>query len=276
MDAAAVAQLAQALTRLAEQRPPAPVREFKPPQFNGQEDVEFFLQRFLEVAAANDWSDRAALLHLRGCLVDGATDCGRAESVAGVLANLRARYGLTARESRSRLATLRKGPQTSLQEHAMEVQRLTDLAHPNLPAEYRHTMVVDAFLNTLGNAALQRHLLAVDTPNLEAAVRAGNEFLQVRTGSGREAPVRSVVETEVQVEGTEAGVRSVASLEVLAPLLERLLSHLERLSRGARGPSFRSANSRTTCYGCGKQGHLRANCPQYQAQDQGNGQGPQQ
>ena len=53
-------------------------------------------------------------------------------------------------------------------------------------------------------------------------------------------------------------------------------SRVEFQETGARGPSYRSTNSRTTCYGCGKQGHLRANCPQYQSQDQGNGQGPQQ
>ena len=36
---------------------------FKPPQFNGG-DVELFIQHYTEVAAANQWNDMAALLHL--------------------------------------------------------------------------------------------------------------------------------------------------------------------------------------------------------------------
>ena len=55
----------------------------------------------------------------------------------------------------------------------MEVQRLTDIAHPNLPAEYWTNMVLDTFLNSLGNATLQRHLLVVNTPTLEVAVWDG-------------------------------------------------------------------------------------------------------
>ena len=69
---------------------------------------------------------------------------------------------------------------TTLQEHAAEVEKLVNLAHTDLPAEYRTNMLVDVFSATLGNAYLQRHLLAVHAPTLELAVRAGNEFLQIQ------------------------------------------------------------------------------------------------
>lgn len=40
-------------------------------------------------------------------------------------------------------------------------------------------MPLDSFCNTMENAELQRHLLAVDMPTVEAAVPTGNEFIQM-------------------------------------------------------------------------------------------------
>ena len=67
------------------------------------------------------------------------------------------------------------------------MEKLTNVAYPDLSDYTRQEMAVDTFLGSLGNAYLQRHLLAIPTPTLEAAVRAGNEFLQVQPnmiGSG--------------------------------------------------------------------------------------------
>ena len=45
---------------------------FKPPRFNGEGDVELFIQHFTEVAVANGWNDMATLLYLREALCNGA------------------------------------------------------------------------------------------------------------------------------------------------------------------------------------------------------------
>ena len=58
-----------------------------------------------------------------------------------------------------------------------------EIAYPEVPVEVRRTMAVDTFSSTIGNGYLQRHLLAVETPSLEAAVRAGNEYLQIQPGN---------------------------------------------------------------------------------------------
>ena len=38
---------------------------FKPPSFDGEGDVDMFIQHFQEVADANRWTEIATLLHLR-------------------------------------------------------------------------------------------------------------------------------------------------------------------------------------------------------------------
>ena len=80
------------------------------------------------MARANQWKQPAQLLYLRESLKKGARDCGKAPDVAGVFNSLRARYGLTPREARARLAGSRKG-RTSLEEHATEVERLVGVAY---------------------------------------------------------------------------------------------------------------------------------------------------
>ena len=49
---------------------------FKSPEYNGTGSVEVFIRQFLDVAEANTWDEKAALLHLRMALKDDARDCG--------------------------------------------------------------------------------------------------------------------------------------------------------------------------------------------------------
>ena len=179
---------------------------FRAPEFDGRVDVDLFISQFMEVAEANRWEEDAALLHLRESLKSGARECGRAGTLQGVFTALRARYGLTMKEARAILARIRKEASTTLQEHATQIEKLVNLAYSELPAEYRAGLLVDQFSSTLGNAGLQRHLLAVPTPTLEDAVRAGNEFLQVQPTLQR--PARPSIQTvdEEEEEGQVQGV----------------------------------------------------------------------
>ena len=57
---------------------------------------------------------------------------------------------------------------------------MVGVAYHGMDHEQRREMTVEAFASTLNNPPLQRHLLAVETSTLEAAVRAGGEYLQIR------------------------------------------------------------------------------------------------
>lgn len=273
-------RLTEVLERLAA-RPmlPTPAPQFKAPQYNGQGDVEYFISRFEEISDANGWGDAAALLHLREALKENAEGCGRAPSVMAVYAALRARFGLSPREARSRLSTLRKEYKTSLQEHAAEVERLITIAYGELPVEYQAGMKLETFCSTLGYMPLQRHLLAVHTHTLEDAVRAGNEFLQIKPGGEKNnTSIRQVGEEEEEeapnhTDKVLAGL--VQAMQQLAERVEALQGQSRRITRGDT-----SSNQRL-CWGCGKEGHLRRSCPSQKKSPsdrtaQGNGQGPQE
>ena len=61
-------QLAKLLERLAMvPRPEASRPQFKAPQYNGTNDVEYFIRRFRETEASR-WMDGARLLHLKEAL----------------------------------------------------------------------------------------------------------------------------------------------------------------------------------------------------------------
>ena len=72
------------------------------------------------------------------------------------------------------------GEAQALQEHVTEVERLVGVAYHGMEQEQRREMTAETFASTLNNPPLQRHLLAVETPMLEAAVRVGGEYLQIR------------------------------------------------------------------------------------------------
>ena len=98
---------------------------------------------------------------------------------------MRAWFGLLPREAKSRLSNLRRDFYTFLQEHAAEVERLVNIAYGDLPPDHRAKIRLETFCNTLGYQPLQRPLLAVPTHTLEDALRAGNEYFQIKPENKR-------------------------------------------------------------------------------------------
>lgn len=230
---------------------------FKTPTFDGQADVELFIEHFLEVAEANGWHGQAVLLHLREALSGAARDYGRARTVDEVFEALRARYGLSPRQARSLLGSLRRESRTPLQAHATEVRRLVEVAYRDLPAQIREEMAVETFCGTVGNPYLQRHLLAVATPTVERAVQAGNEFLQVKTHLVQRDAIHAVEEEPMDyVDAVRTGPPPTGPLEALTKLVQQLAEQVTQLQKPTKVP----ARSRG-CYGCGKEGHIRSQCP---------------
>lgn len=254
--------------------------KFKAPTFNGDGDVELFIAQFVEVAEANEWDRPTATLHLRESLKDGARDCGRARGLDDLFETLRARYGLTPREARSRLTGLRRDTKATLQEHAVEVSRLVGIAYRDIPDQQQAMMAVESFCGTLGNAALQRHLLAVNTQTLEEAVRAGNEFLAIKPYS---AAVRTIDEEDKEIVAT---VKEAGPWEAMLKLIQELTKKIDKLQGPTAGPAGsteeqKRASRPPRCWGCGKLGHVKTKCPtnsweHEKTRDQGNAEGPQQ
>ena len=253
-------RLTTALETMAGQNQPNRPKAFKPPQFNGTGDVEYFIGQFVEVAVANEWSDGASLLHLRETLKEGAQDCGRASQVEDVFTALRARYGLTPREARSRLNGLRRESKTTVHEHAAEIERLIEIAYSGLPGATRVEMAVDMFCSTIGNPYLQRHLLAVPTPTIQEAVKASNEYLQIRPGNTTGGAVRPVGDPE------ESRVAPVAptQMETLLQTIQQLTKKVDALQNETKRPNKPKGGQSERpegCWGCKSPDHIRKDCP---------------
>lgn len=85
-------------------------------------------------------------------------------------------------------------------------------------------MILEVFTNSLGNAYLQRHLLAVDPKTRGDAVRTGSEFLQMKPATERgNLPhnIRTVDEEEELVPRVQPVTESEGFK--LAQLLTKLL-----------------------------------------------------
>jgi len=76
------------------------------PTFTGVEDIEQFILEFNETWSITQWPPRVALVKLRGALTEEAKPYGRGPSIDGIFAALRARFGITALDARSRLQRL--------------------------------------------------------------------------------------------------------------------------------------------------------------------------
>ena len=112
-----------------------------PPTFDRTGDVELFIRHFTDVATASGWQDDLTLLQLRNLLQGKAVDCGRAADLP-VTEALRMRFGTSASEAQALLANVRQDNRTSLKEYASHVDRLVNLANPELLEEFRKTMTL--------------------------------------------------------------------------------------------------------------------------------------
>ena len=251
---------------------PAPVQpaNFKPPKFNGVGNVETFIQQFVDIMGANEWTPAASVLHLRGCLEEEARECGSAGDIQGIFAALRARFGLTPREARARLSRLRRDYKTTLQEHSSRVASLAQVAYPDLDPGTRQEMSLEHFVHSLNYVGLQQHLLAIRPDTLEEAVSAGNEYLQVKQPGQagiRQVEIPEGLEGQDEVEGRVEVVATPPSdpMTALMTAIAKLTEGMEAITRSMtrRRPSKEGVK----CYNCGEMGHFKAQCKKTAAKE---------
>ena len=267
-------QLAGALRELRNERPVERPEQFKPPQFDGNGDVELFIEHFNEVATTNRWTERAASLHLREALKGNAQEYGRPGNMEAIFAALRSRYGLSPKEARSKLSTLKKEQRGSLHDHAAEVERLVRKAYQELPEATRNDLMLDTFCSSLGNASLQRHLLAIRPQTLPEAVQYGNEYLGVKTERAQPDSVKiRIVENDEPTEG-QAASASTSLLASLKKSMELLTAKVEQLQARTK-----KNTKDDKCWDCQEVEHTRKECktnPWLKVQAKtGNGDSPQ-
>jgi len=155
--------------------------QLKAPTFTGEEAVEQFIQEFQDVMEVARWPPRVALLKLRMALMDKAKPYDVGPDIDGILASLRARFGISAIDARARLQWVRRDPYTPLQEHATTVMRLAQIAYRDLPQANHERYSYDAFVQSINDLGLHHQFLTRKVTTVEGALAEGEAYLLAST-----------------------------------------------------------------------------------------------
>jgi len=85
---------------------------------------------------------------------------------------------LTAQDAHVQLQELKRDRKTTLREHATMVEPLAQVAYGDLSANGRHSLALDAFLQSINNMGLKKHLLVAEVETMERALWLRNAYFQ--------------------------------------------------------------------------------------------------
>ena len=264
-----------ALTQALKLSNPTPRSEIRPPTFNGEGDLTLFLKQFEDVADANGWTRVQRTLHLRSQLAGDEQGCGHGDDYQEIVDDLHARFGVSRRQARDRLAALKMRASQSIHSQAAEVSRMVKVAFPTLADADQRAMALEYFTRAWESKSIQRHLLAVAPITMKEAVQAMEEYLAV-SGPDQNPRAMPVEQTELPAQPSvlEASLKAMAeAVTQQTLLLKQVLDKVEQ----------KAAKQQKGCFKCGGP-HMQRDCPQNGKQPSttakataaGNGEGPAQ
>ena len=141
--------------------------------------MTLFLKQFEDVADANGWTRVQWALHLRSQLAGDAQGCGHGDSYQEIVEDLHARFGVSRRQGRNRLAVLKMRAIQSIHSQAAEVSRMVNVAFLTFADTDHRVMALEYFTRAWESKSMQRHLLAVAPAIMKEAVQAMEEYMAV-------------------------------------------------------------------------------------------------
>jgi len=254
----------------ATQAPPGDMYRLQPPIFGGDCDVEQFIREFEDVSTIAQWPAPVRLLQLRSCLTGSAKSYAIGEDVGQIYQALRARFGLTARDARTKLQNMRRDRRTSLQDHANAIERLALIVFSRTALEERRELIYEAFFSTFNDSGLQKHYLAAKITTIEEALEMGRSYYQV-DNHHRADFTASQVKEAAKDDTTVAAVADPAptspQITMLLDMVKGLQLEVVRLQQqqtGSQRADIRTRPNRLnqlTCWGCGAIGNVQRQCP---------------
>jgi hypothetical protein len=266
------------------------------PRFNGTEDLELFLKRFMSVARYYNWTEEEILFRLEHSIVDNAQyvmlDMPSVGSVDEFVTILRSRFGIaaSAEQYRVELGRLRRGTM-SLQELHLEVRRLVNKAFPGQWSKSTEIYARDAFLTALDDSEMRRRIImAIPPPETlsaaydlamraitvdDAGMRAGRcDVLSPNYSASRKPGSRARLLAEDE-KSTEKEVQQQATIEELRKQVAELKSAMSTLVESQKQlvasavtgraevsqPKWRTRQPEAVCWNCNQPGHWAKKCP---------------
>ena len=290
---ALIPSLLESVGGLLRSRPMA----MKPGKFDGTGSLESFLVQFEVCAKHNRWTSADKSDHLRCSLEKAATqllwDFGAQPSASyeDLVERLRQRYGTEgqAETFRAQLYYRRQRSEESLSDLLHEIRRLVVLAYPVPANETTQIIARDAFLEAMSDRELSLKVREREPKTIDEAYRSAlrlDAYRRTADTDDRRRPPNRVRGTREDALGAQLQMqmdRFLATqreeqrkwqreLESKFDLQFRQLrqgtpTHSDEPSRNAlperdRPGSTENTRRTTTCFNCGRAGHIARNCRQ--------------
>ena len=239
------------------------------------------------MAQANNWNPQAAHLNIRLCLEKQAQECARGDNVEAIFVNLRARFGLTQRQARDKLSTVRKEPGQKFHSLGVEILKLVRIAYPNMGAAHQEDIAVENVRRCIENRQLLRHLMTIELNTVAEICRASDDYIQAGSNL-RQRPQMNVtsysensdLDNEVEFDCNAVGMHSTqndyqnkpkakvteSTSSEIAKQTKILIKIMEILDRNTKAveklASVQNTRQRKrACYTCGSENHMARECP---------------
>lgn len=230
--------------------------DIEPPTFNGKDKWDTFISLFEKVAEFNDWDNstkcKRLMIALRGSALEfvDTLQLKVTKDYDSLKLSLTQRFGVATNESlyRIKFQGRRRGENETLDKFIQDLQYLAERAYPNERGSIYHKLIVEQFIEGIGNKDCKNYLQL----NLNMCKETDSSLIQevLKYAHNYEA----VMGTSERIRKPNPGLSSANTVQQEEE--NRNKGNHWNPNVGWRGPS------KIICYKCREEGHIASRCPQ--------------